>query len=401
MFKKIMYVMFISTLLVTSVLASDDVTTKKTYTTISSIDENGDKYKLYFNNDEVLSKNPILVKEDTMYVLINDFVDNIGGEVSYNDDGSITCEYNGIKLTYLEGKNNYKVDDKNKFLLKKPFSVGYDIYVPINSVVKNFNLYLYEKGSNIKITTNKLSEVDTTELDEFLKQYSGVSVYYENLDANYIYTYNPEEEYFMASVVKAPYCLYVYYLAEMGLADLSDVHTYTEDKYRDGTGVIQDMPFGTQFTENELLMYSIRYSDNVAFNMLLQKYGTEDFKRFVQALGGNPEYIRTVKGAYTNVYETAIFAKAIYYYIEGNYTYSEQFKTDLMSTRNRMIYADYPIARKYGWADEWFNDMAIVYSPSPYILIILTNHDGDFKIFKDISLKIQDFNEEYFVSQQY
>jgi len=242
-------------------------------------------------------------------------------------------------------------------------------------------------------------QLDASELDALLQEYGDTfAVYYENIDTGYKYRRNADKLYFAASVIKAPYCMYVYKLAESGQADLSSVHTYTQDDFKEGSGKIQDMEPGATFTEQTLLAYTIRNSDNIALGLLVKKYGTAGFKEFVADMGGNPDFITTVAGAKMTADEAAIFAKEIYKYIEGGSAYSGVFKSDLTATTNRMIVSDYTVARKYGWWGEAFHDMAIVYAPSPYILVIMSEsgHGGDFAAFKDISLAFQAFNEENF-----
>jgi len=242
-------------------------------------------------------------------------------------------------------------------------------------------------------------DIDASELDTFLRGYGDTySVYYQNIETGCAYGYNADKVYYAASVIKAPYCLYIYKLAESSLADLSSVLTYNSGDYMEGAGVIQKMEVGTSFTEYDLLKYAIRNSDNIALRMLVNKYGTSGFKDFVAETGGNPDFITTVAGAKMTAEEAGRFAKEIYNYIEGDNMYSAIFKTDLMSTTNRLIVSDYPIARKYGWWDDAYHDMAIVYSPSPYILVIMsdTGYDINNAAFRDISRVVEKFNDANF-----
>jgi len=66
-----------------------------------------------------------------------------------------------------------------------------------------------------------------------------------------------------------------------------------------------------------------------------------------------------------------------------------------------IIMSDYYVAQKYGHWQGAFHDAAIVYAPSPYILVILTNLDqtAPFHAFYEISMFIQSFNNRYFVGE--
>lgn len=240
--------------------------------------------------------------------------------------------------------------------------------------------------------------LNLSSLNKSMNKYSDISIYYENIETGYIYRYNADKVYYSASVIKAPFALYVYTLAESGSANLTDTYAYTSHVYRDGTGIIKNMTVGTAFTINELLEYSIRKSDNIAFRMLIEKYGAKEYRQFVEDMGGNTDFLTSVELADMTANEAGLFAKEIYKYIESDSKYSNQFKTDLMSTINPMIISDHPIARKYGWSKKSFHDMAIVYAGSPYILIIMTDHENgttqDFIMFREISKLIQQLNDE-------
>ena len=242
-----------------------------------------------------------------------------------------------------------------------------------------------------------LPNPDVSVLDDFLRKWgNAVSIYYKNLEFGFIYTHNAERVFSAASVIKAPYALYIYHLAEKGLADLNTVHTYTIRDYRGGSGVIRHMRPGMRFTEYELLKHAIRYSDNVAFHMLIRAYGIYGFREFVTEIGGDSGLIRTVAGASMTAAEAGLFALEIYRYIESDGKYAAQFKADLKNTNNPMIVSDWPMARKYGWWQGNFHDMAIVYSDSPYILVIMTQSGGNFRKFREISMVFQEFNDTNF-----
>ena len=61
-----------------------------------------------------------------------------------------------------------------------------------------------------------------------------------------------------------------------------------------------------------------------------------------------------------------------------------------------MIRSSYPMARKYGWMEGAYHDMAIGYAPHPYRLAILSNHDEgtkeDLRMFQEISMLIERYS---------
>jgi len=244
------------------------------------------------------------------------------------------------------------------------------------------------------------------ELTSFFEGFPhNVSVFYMNLDMGFIFGHRDDVVFASASLNKAPHALYVYYLAENGMADLGRTHTFTQAHFRGGTGVIRHMPFGVVFTENELLIHSVRDSDNVAFRMLVEAYYHHPltYYEFYRNLGGNSDLVRNITGHQMTAGEMGFIMQHIFDYIEGDGIYAAEFKNSLLNSDVPIIMADYPVAQKYGQWDGNFHDAAIVYAPSPYILVIMSNLDrqgrGGFEEFKEISMFIQNFNNTYFRTQ--
>ena len=221
----------------------------------------------------------------------------------------------------------------------------------------------------------------------------GVSVSYKDLDSGYTYLYNEEQKYFIASLIKAPYCMYIYDLASQDKCDLNKVYTYAVRHKAGGTGNIQNMPVGTRFTLEELIGYAIKYSDNVAMNILKENFPVEDYKAYAKGLGLKyPEDIKNGTNGTITAIDAGIYIEAIHTFINHN-TYGSRLKSYMLATRNPMIVASNPVIRKYGWANASFHDMAIIEAPYPYLLSICTNHDGDYSTFKKISQLIERYTQ--------
>jgi beta-lactamase class A len=253
-------------------------------------------------------------------------------------------------------------------------------------------------------TTTQKNEFSFTntqknELDALIRSFSGkVSVYYEDLESGYIYENKAETKYFGASLIKAPYCLYVLQLATDGKCDLNETMTYTAEFYRGGTGIIQKQPYGTTYTVKTLVEYAIRYSDNIALRMLRHRFGIDSFKEFAKKLGiQDIDGIGYITNSSITARDAAVYMNAIYDFIETEEN-GELLKQYMLSTKNKMLTSSYPLIRKYGWADASFHDMAIVDAPHPYILIVCTDHEdgtaADFGMFRKISAKIETLSNQ-------
>ena len=234
------------------------------------------------------------------------------------------------------------------------------------------------------------SQESLREVEKVIKNCgNGVSVFYKDLQSGYTYTYNENQKYFIASIIKAPYCMYIYDLASQGKCDLNKVYTYAARHKADGTGKIQEMKIGTTFTLRQLLEYAIKYSDNIAMSIIRENFPVSGYKEYAKKLGlKHPEDIKYATNGDILVSEAGVYIEAIYNFIQKN-PYGAELRKLMLSTTNPMIISKYPVVRKYGWADQSFHDMAIVEAPRPYLLCILTNHDGDFASFKKISQVIE------------
>jgi len=261
-----------------------------------------------------------------------------------------------------------------------------------------------EDGAPLWVNLNFWPPIDV--LTDFFAGFPRpVSVFYKNLDIGFTFGHRDDVVYASASLNKAPHALYVYHLAENGLTDLSRTHVITPSNLRPGTGVIRNMPLGTVFTENELLIHSVRDSDNTAFHILVTTYNNHSltYHQFYRDIGGNSALVRNITGHQMTAAEAGFIMQQIFAYIEGDGIYADEFKNSLLNSDVPIIVADYPVAQKYGRWDGNFHDAAIVYACSPYILVIMSSLDQDgqgaFEEFAEISMFIQNFNNTYFRTQ--
>lgn len=233
---------------------------------------------------------------------------------------------------------------------------------------------------------------------------NSLSVYFENIDSGFIFRQNAERLYFGASVSKAFFAMYIYKQAELGKIDLNDTLTFSALDQNWGSGLIQRYyPIGSEFTIRELLRLNLSYSDNVATLMLVRHFGIEGYRQFISQLGANPHHVNSrIMDSNLTSNDAGILMRAIYDYINSDAKYSDEFKNHLLNNQFPFIVSDYPVASKTGWTSPiaW-HDAAIVYAPSPYILVILSSRAGwseqDYKDFKEISKTFQHFNSQWFV----
>jgi len=290
------------------------------------------------------------------------------------------------------------------FLLAGLFIFGTNRLFGVDDNVAAQVVYIFEEIN--EPTARPSPSTHTLEaLDELLTRHGDdISVHFENIETSFVYSFNADRVYFSASVPKAMYALYIYQLAEQGRVNLDSVHEFTYGDANWGSGIIQRRyDFGATFTLRELLRLNISESDNVATNILRRTNGIYGYKNFIATLGGDPALVgNNVMNSNLTASEAGLFAREIFAYIESGGRYSYEFKSHLLNNRFPFIVSCYPVASKTGWTTyRAWHDMAIVYAPSPFILVILSAREGwtdaDFADFAEISTAFQEFNNTWFV----
>lgn len=247
--------------------------------------------------------------------------------------------------------------------------------------------YASELGAWIKESTPIYkTEAETDESGNTLSSPESykppVAFYYMDIASGNIMEYNSEYVFYTASVIKAPYVLWA--LKEIERAesegdvkgtkfDIDRVFIYTEDKFKSGSGIIQNSDFGSSYTSFDLLKLTITHSDNVAFSEIRNIWGRKGFNEFSESIGViNPQK----KLFSANAREMGAYMLEIYKYFESGGKYSEAFKNWMLGTNHRIMIpsAVNPsvAANKYGWDLDAYHDMAIVFDEHPYLLVIMT-----------------------------
>lgn len=232
-------------------------------------------------------------------------------------------------------------------------------------------------------------------------KYYDISLAYRDLETGFTLFINPELHYYSASVMKAPYMLYIYSLALESRADLEQKLVYTESFKREGTGKLKNMEFGTEFTVEELIGYALEESDNAAFAMLRSVYPEEGYTEYIKSLGVvHPDDSKAFSSPQICCETALIFSRAIYDFIREENEYSENLRKHMTSSRNAMIVGGEgsEVIRKYGWYEGYFHDMAVILGDNDYALTIMTNLDmlnvqpREYRIFADLSMLIAEYS---------
>ncbi|SET22817.1 beta-lactamase class A [Oceanobacillus limi] len=220
-------------------------------------------------------------------------------------------------------------------------------------------------------------ELNTTEeMIAFIEEQPGtMSFYYENINTGYKMYYNPEKVYGAASTVKMPMALYVMEQAAKGNVDLNEVKAYEGRHYSGGTGIIQYEDVGSEYTIKEIVENAMIHSDNVAYIMLLDRFGRGNLIDFMHELGGKYAYpdMQNV----TTAKDMGMYSKALYEFSNEEELGAELVEILKNTEFNDAIPAGVPdleVAHKIGYITNQllFNDVGIVYDEDPYVLAVTT-----------------------------
>ncbi|MDL2287653.1 serine hydrolase, partial [Eubacteriales bacterium OttesenSCG-928-G02] len=265
---------------------------------------------------------------------------------------------------------------------------------------------LYNMGNDLCYSTNKNYNVPLsilTKLAEHIEKFPYKQGFYlYDIESGFYLSFNAEMHFYNASTVKAQNALFVYNLLDNDEAKLTDRLTYTEEYFSDDTGILHTKPFGMQYNLSTILEYSLRYSDNAAYYMCLDRYGLYEFNDYIKSLGcevsGGLEPLS--KWGFSTPRDTAIIWKEIYRYIHKG-AYGQSFLQNMVESQNEIISAqlpEYTVAHKYGWSTSFYNDVAIVYGKRPYILAVFTESSGGYEereYIKQLTAILNELIEDY------
>lgn len=247
---------------------------------------------------------------------------------------------------------------------------------------------------------------------------AAVAYYYKDLTTNYTIAYHEDVVMYSASLIKAPYLycvleeiaafehtkrfydaegnpLYdgegtplfegehpnlnpdgtIRYLPGEEKYDLSRTWTYdAATMFREGSGKIQSMPSGTTMTYQELVEYTLLYSDNVAFAELRNIFGMDSFHRKAAELG-----IEGTKSGfmYLTAEDCGKFLTEIYRFFQTDSEYARLMRDCMEHSGHTVMIVSAltgkRVAHKYGWDTGAYHDMAVVLEEHPYVLVIMTD----------------------------
>lgn len=277
------------------------------------------------------------------------------------------------------------------------FEFPEEFYTRLNDIFTQFSLNLNCDGDPIKCTCNPEYEALDAEGNVITPRDRCMSIYFYDVETGYEMTVNSGVHYPVASVVKIPYCTMIYEKMTAGEIDPELVLTYEKRHYFHGTGLVNKGNYGDTYTVMQLLKLAITESDNTAYEMLKDLVSWDDFTAYCQNAGYTHEEDLRSKKQKLCLESAGASGRLLANFLRSESEFVDAYKYDLTHTKNKMITSTYTVYRKYGWTNFAFHDVAYIDAPHPYVLVILSNIEGeerpDYTLFANVSMLIEEYSQ--------
>ena len=239
------------------------------------------------------------------------------------------------------------------------------------------------------------------ELEEYINPFKGkITLHYQNLMTDVSYALNSGKRVPAASTIKLPLALYVMKLADQGDINLNEKLTYKSHHYYEGSGIIQNDKIGTSYSIEDLIEKAMVHSDNIAFIMLKERVGQNNFIQFMKSLGAQFTYPGGQN--VTSAEDLILYANEVYRFSNESRNGAKLVKYLENTIYNTTIPRGIPdknIAHKVGMIpkDLIYNDIAIVYDTKPFALAVTTigiAYEKSQEVIADIASIVNKHHEE-------
>lgn len=241
----------------------------------------------------------------------------------------------------------------------------------------------------LSATDNRMEKVQALLNQKYNKD--GIAVYVKQVDTGKTAGIHEDQEMYSASIAKLLYLYYTQKEINENRVDLQTPLKYTKEvndypgAYEpEGSGSISKTPDDKEYTVADLINRVAKESDNVAQNILGYYVTHQSDKEFQKVTN-------KVAGKKWNIETRMASPKMAGNVMEAIYQQNGGIIDALSETRfdDQRISKDIPVkvAHKIGDAYDFRHDVAIVYTDSPFILAIFTDH-SDYETISEIAKDI-------------
>jgi beta-lactamase class A len=206
-------------------------------------------------------------------------------------------------------------------------------------------------------------------LDYLGTRINKMGIVYYDLKTGKGFSINQDVQFRSASTAKLFVNMTLYNQVDKGLLSLNQKISYQASDYEGGTGVLQGMDRSVPYSLGTLADYAMKYSDNIAFNMLRRFLGRENCF----------DYYELVIGHATNHKMTSMGAADGYDLMKKLYTSKSANSKHMLATLRQTIFTSMLpkylpkgiVAHKVGFYGMYYHDVGVVYAGDrPYIIAI-------------------------------
>lgn len=239
-----------------------------------------------------------------------------------------------------------------------------------------------EMGKELKLYGN-ISDKDMSALEGILKNYNkNISLIAFSKDGSRALAYNTSQTYFSACTIKIGYMLSVCKQIDAGVADESELLTYQPKHYHKGSGQIKNSAYGTKYTIGTLIHESLNISDNVAYEMLIDRFGFEHYNKMVTDLGCTSVQLNGLWASRAKLKDFILIWDEAYDYFTSDAKMAARMKVACTNTpfnygTETLQGIDYShkSGDNFGYSAA-YHDAGIVWDENPYIFAVFTNSEG-------------------------
>ena len=310
------------------------------------------------------------------------------GKVDAFDYQLLKAHILGICQGALDGDldGSGKADAFDYQLLKAHILGTYDLEkrraIPRNDG-ERFALLSSLRGNDLyhDFDASSLSETQKTALAELTSYLcsSDFGVICLDLSLDHLLTIGCDRRFRTASVAKLPFVKYLCTLADAGEIDLNERLTMQARHISAGAGILYTYPPGSTYSLRELMDAAIRHSDNTAYKMLIERFGTACYTDTLKALGSTYRPSANGYGYFTAPQIAALLFDVARYDGENADLLQNAGRNSSFALQIPYALKDKPVFHKYGALSPddapTYHDVAIVYGEHPYLLVILTSID--------------------------
>ena len=213
------------------------------------------------------------------------------------------------------------------------------------------------------------------EFNEKVKNASGVyGLYIIDLETGYSYGIRQNEVFQAASLIKLPVMAAMYEKFESGEYSKDKVYSLKNEDKIAGTGSLYSKPVGTEISYQNLVKLMGKQSDNTAFHITRGLLGDEEIMNVSRKYGMTSTSLEKNE---TTPEDIGKFLKSLYKSRFLSKESSDEIldyltDTDFESWIKEGVPKEIRVAHKFGRDIHVVNDAGIVFSKSPYIVVIMS-----------------------------